>query len=568
MAKRKFTLSVFLKGIDKLTAPTRKAATAMKKFTAPIKRVADRLRMAGKRMKDFGDKMSGIGRRVAIGLTVLQGAVSAIILKVAAFGDTLAKTADRLGLTIAELQKLQFAGRRAGLSTEEMNNNLRFFNRVLGEAKTGTAEYKEAFDRLGISLEESPGKWKAPRDIISEIADAFTELDDDTTKAALAQDMFGKAGAKMINLLAGGSKGLKEMGDRLEELGLISDETARRSEEFTDVMEDLKTSIFSNVSNIVGKYLPSISQTISRMTDWITKSENLSMVKGKLIEVIDSAVIIGKSFYATISDIFSAVKSVIDVIAELTGWLGLSTKEMTGLAKTGKVLAFMFSTLLFGAVIKATGVFVSFAATGIGVAVTAIIALTSSIYGAVTATWAFTAAVLATPIGWVIAAIAGLITIGVLLYKNWDELISGLKNIGKWFVKVFSSIWETVSGVVRRTVEAGRNFVAGIKSGIRSSWSSFKSWLTGVFINLIEGIPGASWLINKLSGGSYNQAVEAFTSGSEKKALATEVAVQQSRFQGRLQIDFGNAPPGTRIVDVETDGGGMELETGLQAAVM
>src|SRR5262249_35741219 len=76
---------------------------------------------------------------------------------------------------------------------------------------------KEAMTQLGIPLDDL--KKGNVADILYRTADAFQTMTNPTQRAALAQTMFGRAGYRLIPILAKGREGVKKMLDAQKEQG-------------------------------------------------------------------------------------------------------------------------------------------------------------------------------------------------------------------------------------------------------------------------------------------------------------------------------------------------------------
>jgi hypothetical protein len=176
-------------------------------------------------------------------LGAFAGLASAAALKQLASGiqnsidklDELAKTADSIGVTTDALQELRVAADLSGVSQEELTNGMKRFARTASDANNGLATAMRGFDQLNISVTDTSGKLKPVDVLLAEVADSFAGMENATQKAALAQELFGRAGVKMVNLLNEGSAGIQRMRDEARALGLVIDEDLiRRSVEAKD----------------------------------------------------------------------------------------------------------------------------------------------------------------------------------------------------------------------------------------------------------------------------------------------------------------------------------------------
>lgn len=97
-------------------------------------------------------------------------------------------------------------------------------------------------------------------------------------------------------------------------------------------------------------------------------------------------------------------------------------------------------------------------------------------------------AVLTGPIGIVIAAVAGIIAIGVALYKNWDEVkakaIEFKDNLIATFEQIKSDITEKVNLLIESALTWGKNLVEGFWNGIES----LNDWIKKKVQGFAEGI--------------------------------------------------------------------------------
>src|SRR5690606_4572 len=84
---------------------------------------------------------------------------------------------------------------------------------------------------------------------------------------------------------------------------------------------------------------------------------------------------------------------------------------------------------------------------------------------AIASTWAFTTALLANPITWVVVLIGGLIAAGIALWKNWDQVSAWLHEKWEWISNLFGGMWSAAK-------DWGKNLIDGFVGGIKDKWNN------------------------------------------------------------------------------------------------
>lgn len=149
--------------------------------------------------------------------------------------DAAGKMAQRTGVNTTALQELSYAAKLADVSTESLEQAMRFL------AKSGVKDVK------GRMLE---------------LADQMQRLPDDGTRAAFAMQHLGKMGTALIPMLKGGSEELKSLADEASALGGVFDkETIEASERFNDTLTRISFAI-GGLKNRLGRaLLPAFQRT-------------------------------------------------------------------------------------------------------------------------------------------------------------------------------------------------------------------------------------------------------------------------------------------------------------------
>ncbi len=180
--------------------------------------------------------------------------------------DAASKQAKGVGLLVEELTGLQFAAELAGVSNEDLTKSLAGLARRSKDARDGVKESADAFAELGVKVTTNDGKLKGTTELLKDLADAFEALPTGVRKTALAQDVFGRSGARLIPFLNEGRAGLERLTAEAERLGLvISTETAVAAEALNDNITRLKRN-FTGLSNeLAAAVVPGLNEFVVRI---------------------------------------------------------------------------------------------------------------------------------------------------------------------------------------------------------------------------------------------------------------------------------------------------------------
>lgn len=180
--------------------------------------------------------------------------------------DATAKAADALGLGVLELQEWSHAADLSGVQAELLRASVSKLQLQLNEAATkGAGPAAEALRALGLEAKDSEGKLKTSGRIIEEVADAIQGMDIAERNVQLVK-LFGEQGIKLVPMLKGGSKAIREMRAEVEALGFAFDEDfARNAEKFDDNVDRLKKGLRGFVVQGLGPILPDLIDLTGQM---------------------------------------------------------------------------------------------------------------------------------------------------------------------------------------------------------------------------------------------------------------------------------------------------------------
>jgi len=178
----------------------------------------DSMEKARSGINTAGLAIAGAGATVGV-------AMLAMVKSTATFGDNLNKMSLKTGESTKTLSGLAFAAGRAGTDIGTVEKGIKRAAANMYDASQGIGEAKGAFDELGISATNTDGTLRKGSELLFEFADKTKGMTDATKKAALAQDIFGRAGVDLLPLFADGAEGMHSLMEEADRLGVVMDDT-------------------------------------------------------------------------------------------------------------------------------------------------------------------------------------------------------------------------------------------------------------------------------------------------------------------------------------------------------
>lgn len=280
---------------------------------------------ANKRFKIFGLTLSDVQSGFALVARAAQiagKAISAFTTDIAAQGDEVAKTAKNLGIGVQAVQELGFAAKIAGQDFKQVQTAIQRMQKGLNDARQrGTGPFADGLKQLGLDVENFAGL--EPDQQFIELAEALSKVEDSTTKAALAQDFFGRGGKTLIPLIDEGRAGIEALAAEFQALGGgFTDDGAAGAEAFQDAMLRMGTVIDSVKIALGEELLPVIQQYVEQLQGWI--GENKELIKQRLIGFI--------------RDTVSVVRELVPLVVNLVGGIGDFVKSLGGAERAVQLL--------------------------------------------------------------------------------------------------------------------------------------------------------------------------------------------------------------------------------------
>jgi len=187
------------------------------------------------------------------------------------------------------------------------------------------------------------------------VMEALAGVEDESIRAAIATDLFGRAGTQLLPMLVNGAEGLADMRQEAHDLGIVFDqEAANKAAAFNDALTKLKGSV-SGVMITVGAFLVDalkplidfVTEAIKKFGDWSKEHPGLSkaitytaVAIGGLLVVLGPLLIILPQLTAAYT-LLAAVKwaTIIPAVwAYVTALWAQVTATLAAMAATGVLI--------------------------------------------------------------------------------------------------------------------------------------------------------------------------------------------------------------------------------------
>ena len=151
---------------------------------------------------------NGIGGIASVvkGATLAAGGVfaglGAGVYEAMSQGGELVDVQEQTGVTIQKLMALRVAFEQAGLGADEVQPVVAKLQKTIVSAQTGSEAAQKAFQALGLSVDDLAQTTADEQ--LRLVGESVAAIENPTLKAAVAMEVFGKSGGRMLALFAAG----------------------------------------------------------------------------------------------------------------------------------------------------------------------------------------------------------------------------------------------------------------------------------------------------------------------------------------------------------------------------
>jgi len=418
--------------------------TGLQRLSGSIGNVRDKLQGMVQQGQAGLERLGALAGRLSLLFGAAGGGAFALGAEAATAAAEASKFASMVGLSTGNWQEYAGAANLAGAEADELASLMLTLQERAVNAARGEKGDIEMLQLMGISAKNAKGELKNADTLLLELADRVKKMREagEMGKAAgIMNQLGGEEGARLLDLLKNGREGLLAMRKEARELGLIlSDEALESALEYGSAINRVKATFRGLGLTLGTAFLPSLTKLLDKFQAWLqVQRDIMSAGFEEWVNGLDL-----NEVWASVEGFFEGLKRLASLLQRVADLCGGWSNVLLGLVAliSGKALLALGSLAL------------AFGQLGM--------------------------AMLATPVGWFVAAIAG---VAYAIHKNGEGVRKAfeqgwLRGLLQIFLSVMDGLNElvaTLTGVDLYSI--GGQWIDGLLRGIKQGWQQLMGWL-------------------------------------------------------------------------------------------
>lgn len=418
--------------------------TGLQRLSGSIGNVRDKLQGMVQQGQAGLERLGALAGRLSLLFGAAGGGAFALGTEAATAAAEASKFASMVGLSTGNWQEYAGAANLAGAEADELASLMLTLQERAVNAARGEKGDIEMLKLMGISAKNAKGELKNADTLLLELADRVKKMREagEMGKAAgIMNQLGGEEGARLLDLLKNGREGLLAMRKEARELGLVlSDEALEYALEYGSAINRVKATFRGLGLTLGTAFLPSLTKLLDKFQAWLqVQRDIMSAGFEEWVNGLDL-----NEVWASVEGFFEGLKRLASLLQRVADLCGGWSNVLLGLVAliSGKALLALGSLAL------------AFGQLGM--------------------------AMLATPVGWFVAAIAG---VAYAIHKNGEGVRKAfeqgwLRGLLQIFLSVMDGLNElvaTLTGVDLYSI--GSQWIDGLLRGIKQGWQQLMGWL-------------------------------------------------------------------------------------------
>jgi phage-related minor tail protein len=288
--------------------------------------------------ESFGGVTDLIGGAMTAAGATITATLTAAVVDFANTGDAIQNMSDKTGMSTTAVSEWGHAFEMTGASLDSLGTITKTVSRLMDDVSAGGEKSAETFKKIGINADELKGK--SPDQVFETLIKAVAGVEDPLQRAAVAQELFGRAGIDLLPLLKSGAAGIDELRAEAHELGIVFDsEAAAAGDAFNDNLERLGKSVRGVGFELAQALMPAIIEfledaknAVVMVKNWVASNPELAATITKVAAVMGALMLALGPLLMVLPGIVAAVPLVGAAFAALAGPVGIAIAAVAAIA--------------------------------------------------------------------------------------------------------------------------------------------------------------------------------------------------------------------------------------------
>lgn len=282
---------------------------------------------------------------VAAAVAEAEKALISLTIESAAYADEILTQSVVTGLSTEALQEYQYAAELVDVSLDTLTSSQAKMIRSMDAARRGSKEQAEAFDKLGISVQNADGTLRDAQDVFGDAIDALGAISNETERDAIAMTIFGRSARDLNPLIKAGSDGLRELTQEAHDVGYVMGEEALDAlGAVDDQLQRMNRSGEALKNQIAVGMAPAVENLMKKGTDLFVRLQEAAEGSG-ILEVFGALLDVVSALEPLFDVLFGTAEDGVPVLQTLALALGVLADALTIVANTIAIVIELFKQL-------------------------------------------------------------------------------------------------------------------------------------------------------------------------------------------------------------------------------
>lgn len=282
---------------------------------------------------------------LAAAVAEVEKALISLTIESAAYADEILTQSVVTGLSTEALQEYQYAAELVDVSLDTLTSSQSKMIRSMDAARRGSKEQAEAFDKLGISVQNADGTLRDAQDVFGNAIDALGAISNETERDAIAMTIFGRSARDLNPLIKAGSDGLRELTQEAHNVGYVMGEEALDAlGAVDDQLQRMNRSGEALKNQIAVGMAPAVENLMKKGADLFVRLQEAAEGSG-ILEVFGALLDVVSALEPLFDVLLGTAEDGVPVLQTLALALGVLADALTIVANTIAIVIELFKQL-------------------------------------------------------------------------------------------------------------------------------------------------------------------------------------------------------------------------------